>query len=359
MKIPHSKPFLPPVGEYKKRIDEVWNNGWLTNHGPLVREFEKEIAAYLKVSHVSCVSSGTMGLQCALRTLPRGGEIITTPYSYVATAGAVFWEGFKPVFADIEPGSLALDPLRVAEKITPDTRAVLATHVYGLPAQVDALEDLCRAQKLPLMYDAAHAFGVEQQGRSLLSYGDYSVLSLHATKVFHTANGGLVVSRTAEGKALIDGYRNFGHDGPNHFPLPGINGKNSELHAALGLSILPYADMLLEERRSQWQRYRELLSFLPERHFLNPSAETLHNGSYFPLLHLDAAFAERAISALLAAGIEGRRYFYPALNTISYLNGTTCPIAERVASSVFCLPLYHGLSHKDQSMITEIILKHR
>jgi dTDP-4-amino-4,6-dideoxygalactose transaminase len=358
MKIPHSRPFLPPLNSYQRKVEEIWSNGWLTNHGPMLQQFEAEIAAYLDLPYVSYVSSGTTGLQCALRVLPRGGEIITTPFSYVATAGAIFWEGFKPVFADIHRQNLALDPANLEALITPQTRAILATHVYGIPAQVDALQAIAEKHGLELMYDAAHCFGVRLNDKSLLSHGRFSVLSLHATKVFHTANGGLVASQNAEDKAMIDSFRNFGHEGPNHFVGPGINGKNSELHAALGLAILPHAETLLQKRVKQWHFYRNLLNTLPAHHFLQVPEGCTHNGAYFPILDLEPAIAKRVIDALKLEGIEARRYFQPALNKVEYLQGASCPVAEGIAASVFCLPLHHHLSDADQQHIAALVLNH-
>ncbi len=354
--IPHSRPFLPPHEAYSRYTEGIWQRQWLTNQGPLVKEFEEKIARYLGVEFVSYLSSGTTGLQCMLRTLARGGEVITTPFSYVATAGAVFWEGFTPVFADVETDTLAINHEKAAALIGENTRAILATHVYGLPANVAALETLAAQHGIPIFFDGAHAFGVKYHDRSLLSYGDCAVLSLHATKVFHTANGGLVVSRTAEGKKYIDAYRNFGHDGPNNFPYPGINGKNSEFHAALGLAMLPYADALLERRRGQWQRYRSLLKVLPDKCFLNPGVNTLHNGAYFPILNAEPTRASAIIAALAAAGVEARRYFYPALNTITYMAGAPCPVAEALSESAFCLPLHHDLTANEQEYIAKFVL---
>ncbi|MCA1752725.1 MAG: DegT/DnrJ/EryC1/StrS family aminotransferase [Flavobacteriales bacterium] len=327
MRIPHSKPFLPPADDYKAKVDEIWQNGWLTNHGPMLRQFETEVAEYLNLSGVSFLSSGTMALQCALRTLERGGEIIVTPYSYVATAGAVFWEGFTPVFADIDPVSLALDPEKAAEKITSKTRAILATHVYGIPADVEGLESLG------------------------------AVVSTHATKVFHTANGGFTVCKKEEDRRQIDLYRNFGHDGPNRFASPGINGKNSEFHAALGLTLLPFANELINRRREQWEHYRDLLFGHSEFRILEIPAKTEHNGAYFPVLGLSAQRANRVIGVLEEAGVEARRYFNPSLNKVPYLKGGACPVSEAAAESVFCLPLYHGLTGADREFIADIVLK--
>ncbi|MFN2423782.1 MAG: DegT/DnrJ/EryC1/StrS family aminotransferase [Cryomorphaceae bacterium] len=357
MRIPHSKPFLPPADDYKAKVDEIWQNGWLTNHGPMLRQFETEVAEYLNLSGVSFLSSGTMALQCALRTLERGGEIIVTPYSYVATAGAVFWEGFTPVFADIDPVSLALDPEKAAEKITSKTRAILATHVYGIPADVEGLESLGAAHDLPVMFDAAHAFGVKYKGESLLKRGDISVVSTHATKVFHTANGGFTVCKKEEDRRQIDLYRNFGHDGPNRFASPGINGKNSEFHAALGLTLLPFANELINRRREQWEHYRDLLFGHSEFRILEIPAKTEHNGAYFPVLGLSAQRANRVIGVLEEAGVEARRYFNPSLNKVPYLKGGACPVSEAAAESVFCLPLYHGLTGADREFIADIVLK--
>jgi dTDP-4-amino-4,6-dideoxygalactose transaminase len=357
-RIPHSKPYMPPLADYGNYLEGIWHRQWLTNHGPLVQEFEQRMAAYLNVPYTSYLSSGTAGLQCVLRTLPRSGEIITTPYSYVATAGAIHWEGFTPVYADVDPTTLAPTAAQVRACITPRTRGILVTHVYGLPANVDALEAVAHQHGLPIYYDAAHAFGTLYRGDSLAARGRFAVLSLHATKVFHTANGGLVVCHSHEDKALIDAYRNFGHDGPNHFPQPGINAKNSELHAALGLAILPQADALLSTRRAQWQRYKTLLGACAEPHTLSPCSETLHNGAYFPLLHLKEDQAKRIQAALLAAGIEARRYFSPALNTIDHLRGGPCPVAEGLCRTVLCLPLYHDLRREEQEEVAAIVLQH-
>lgn len=357
MRIPHSKPFLPPDEDYAALIREIRENGWLTNHGPLVQRFEKEAAEFLGVPRISFLSSGTSGLQCALRTLPRGGEIITTPFSYVATAGTVHWEGFTPVFADIDSNTLCLCPEKAAEKFTPNTRAVLATHVYGLPADTRALDALARDRGVPVMYDAAHCFGVRTNGKSLLAEGDISILSTHATKVFHTANGGMAVCARPEDQDRIDRFRNFGHDGPNRFDGPGINAKNSEFHAALGLAMLPYAEKILNRRRAQWKRYADLLGDEPGIRILSIPENTEHNGAYFPVLGLSPERARKVIDALGAAGIEARRYFSPSLNKIDYMKGDACPVSEAAADSVFCLPLYHTLSNESQDEVAERVRK--
>ncbi len=357
MNIPHCKPFFPPVEEYKAKIDLIWQNGWLTNQGPLVAEFEEKIAAYFGLKYVSFVSSGTMGLQCAIRSLGEKGEIITTPYSYVATSSAIFWEGFTPVFADINPHTLGLDADLVEKKITPKTRAILATHVYGIPASVEALEKLGQKYQLSLIFDAAHAFGVRNQNRSLLDFGDISVLSLHATKIFHTANGGLVVCKTAETKKKIDSLKNFGHNGPNNFAGPGINGKNSELHAALGLCNLPFADELIARRQLQWTAYKVMLSkVFSDENFISIGGQTIHNGAYFPLLNLHSGTSNRIINRCGEAGIEIRRYFFPSLNQIDYLKGDSCPVSEAVAENVICLPMYHTLTTADQEHIVNMVI---
>jgi dTDP-4-amino-4,6-dideoxygalactose transaminase len=357
MTIPHSRPFLPPLETFQKHTQEIWEKVWLTNHGPKVEEFEKRIAQYLGLQHVSYVINGTMGLQFVLKTLPARGEVITTPYSYVATSSAIYWEGYKPVFVDIEPGNLSINPDLVAKKINSETRAILATHVYGIPSKIEALQEVADAHGLKLFFDAAHCFGVKYRDESILNFGDYSILSLHATKVFHTANGGLVVSKTAEAKRKIDLLRNFGHNGPNNFDGPGINGKNSELNAALGLSILPYADEILATRRSQWFQYRDLLSSLGDKHFVTIPEHTYHNGAYFPLINLTSKTAVQVLDALQLMGIEGRRYFNPSLNTIEYLNGSPCPVSEAISETVICLPLYHTLSDNEQVQIAKVVLE--
>ncbi len=356
MSIPHCKPYFPPLTAYQAKVEEIWKNGWLTNQGPLVTEFEEKIASYFGLKHVSYVSSGTMGLQCALRALGEAGEIITTPYSYVATSSAIFWEGHKPVFADIDRRTLTVDPDKVEALITPKTRALLVTHVYGMPANIEELQAIATKHKIKLIFDAAHAFGTSYKGKSLLEYGDISVLSLHATKLFHTANGGLVICKNAADKKRIDSLKNFGHNGPNNFDGLGINGKNSELHAALGLVMLDHADEIVAKRRGQWDFYKSLLSGMDDQHFLKPDSDTRHNGAYFPIMGLERKQTDRILSIFGANKIEMRRYFNPSLNKIAYLNGTACPVSEALADTVFCLPIYHDLRKSEQEEIVSLLL---
>lgn len=355
--IPATKPYLPEREKYDALLDGIWERNWITNHGPLVREFENKLSEYLDLEHVSFVSSGTMALQLMLKTLPENGEVITTPFSYVATANAISWQGHRPVFADILPGRLTIDPQKVREKITSDTRAILATHIYGNACEIEELEAIGKEFKIPVFYDGAHCFGSKYKGKSLLNYGDMSALSTHATKVFHTVNGGVVVSQNAAQKTKIDLMRNFGHHGLNNFETAGINGKNSELHAAMGLAILNDANMLVAERKKQSAYYfANLIDSNFELIQIKNIAET--NGAYFPIICPTKQISEELIAGANKAGIELRRYFNPSLNTLKFLNQSLCPVAEDISERIICLPLYHDLSEADQDKILNEIKKY-
>ena len=361
--IPATKPFLPEIEAYKTLIDGIWARHWVTNNGPLVEELEYKMSEYLGVSNLSFVSSGTMGLQLALHSLqgvslglrPAKSEIITTPFSYVATTSSIVWEGFTPVFADILPGKLTIDPAKIERLITPNTVAILATHIYGNACKVEKIEALAAANGLKVIYDAAHCFGSTYKGKSLLHYGDFSVLSTHATKIYHTVNGGFVRSKSPEEKQRIDRLRNFGHNGVNNFEGIGINGKNSELHAAMGLAILPEADALLARRKEQWDRYAEALknSRFKILELQNPQG---FNHAYFPIILASKELTTDVQSHFQNLNIELRRYFNPGLNTLDYVQKTECPVSDDITNRILCLPLYHDLSPADQQRIlTELL----
>ncbi len=355
--IPSTKPYLPKREDYDKLIDGIWERNWITNHGPLVRQLETEISEYLDIEHISYVSSGAMALQLMLRTLPEGGEIITTPFSYVATTSTIVWEGHTPVFADILPGKLTIDPEKVSLAITENTRAILATHIYGNACEIEALEQLGREHNIPIFYDGAHCFGSKYKDKSLLSYGDMAVLSTHATKLYHTVNGGFVISKNPEQKSAIDRMRNFGHKGINNFEGVGINGKNSEFHAAMGLSILTDADSLVEERKIQSAYYYQNLK-ASNFELLTIKNEGETNGAYFPVICSSAQKCKELIAHGVTANIEFRRYFNPALNTLNYLKYTPCPLAEDISERIVCLPLYHDLSQAEQDKVIDALKKH-
>ncbi len=363
--IPATKPFLPDIETYKAFIDGIWTRHWVTNNGPLVEELEAKMSEYLGVSNLSFVSSGTMALQLALHSLPSippdlrpaKGEIITTPFSYVATTSSIVWEGFTPVFADILPGKLTIDPAKIENLITPNTVAILATHIYGNACETESIEALAAANGLKVIYDAAHCFGSTYRGKSLLHYGDFSILSTHATKIFHTVNGGFVRSKSPEDKARIDRLRNFGHKGVNTFEGIGINGKNSELHAAMGLAILPEANALLTRRKEQWSRYAESFKNSQFEILKIQNAEGF-NHAYFPIILPSIALTTNVKSHFQDLDIELRRYFNPSLNTLDYVQKTPCPVSDDITHRILCLPLYHDLSRQDQNRIISELLRY-
>lgn len=352
--IPFTKPYLPAKEKFNAYVDGIWERNWLTNQGPLLSRLEKQMAEFLGTPHVSFVSSGTMGLQLALKSLERKGEIITTPYSYVATSSAIVWEGHTPIHADIVPGKLTLDPVKVEAVIGPNTVAILATHIYGNACDTEAFERISLKYDIPIIYDGAHCFGSKHLGKSLLSYGDFSILSTHATKLFHTANGGFVISKNAKAKERIDRLKNFGHDGQNNFNGIGINGKNSELHAALGLCLMEESETLVSRRRKQWNFYCEQL-LDSKFECLTLENEEGFNGAYFPIIcptHLDC---DELITQAKSKEIEFRKYFYPSLDSLPYVNGGVCPISRNMAERILCLPLYHDMTEANQLKVVDLL----
>lgn len=340
-----SKTYLPPQDRYLAILNRAWQKGWVTNNGELVQELEASLQQMLQVPHLLYGSNGTVVLQMALKSLGHaGGDIITTPYSYVATTHSVQWEGFRPVFVDIDPNTFCINPVLVEAAITPSTRAILATHVYGMPCATDALAAIGKKYGLLVIYDGAHAFGTTWQGKSLLAYGDMSTCSFHATKIFHTVEGGCIISHNAERHALLEGYRQFGHKGDHHYSI-GINGKNSELHAAMGLAVLPDMPALIAERKALFEQYEQALQGLPLRLLQPLATEGLQwNYAYCPVLFAGEQAMLQAKAALEASGIFPRRYFYPALNSLPFYGQTAaCPTAESIACRMLCLPFYNGL----------------
>lgn len=353
--IPVTKPFLPPKAEYQRYLDGIWERNWLTNNGPLVNELELSLKEYLGLDHLLYVSNGTIALQLAIKALDLKGEIITTPFSYVATTSSIVWEGCKPVFVDILPDRFTLDPSKIEAAITPNTSAILATHVYGIPCEVEAIQQIADRYGLKVIYDGAHAFGVKVKGKSIFEYGDISTCSFHATKLFHTIEGGAVVTRDPELLKRMAYLRNFGHDGFERFNGVGINGKNSEFHAAMGLSVLPYLQEILQKRAEQSHQYKQFLKGLRVT-YPNISDVESYNYSYFPILFADETQLLKSKEILENHGVGSRRYFYPGLNSLDYTSGT-CPVSDEIASKVLCLPLYHSLSVQEQKMIARLLLR--
>lgn len=341
--IPVTKTFLPPQEEYQAILKRAWDKQWITNRGELVLELEEKLKEYLAVPHITITTNGTLPLQIAIKALELKGEIITTPFSYVATTSSIVWEGCTPVFVDIDPEYLTIDETKIEAAITPRTSAILATHVFGNPCNVEAIEEIARKHNLKVIYDAAHCFGVKYKGRSIFEYGDVSTCSFHATKVFHTGEGGAMFTNNAELHQKLFYHHNFGHNGPLDFFGLGINAKISELQAAMGLAVLPYMENIFASRRMAVEAYELALSGLPlQRLKLRDGTEW--NYSYYPVLFNDENTLLRAEKALTAASVVPRRYFYPSLNNLNYTDRPAIPVSEDVSQRVLCLPLFHGLS---------------
>jgi dTDP-4-amino-4,6-dideoxygalactose transaminase len=348
-----TKPFLPPLQEYIGYLEGIWERGWLTNNGPLVQQLEADLSKELSGALVQFMSNGTIALQVAIKALELTGEIITTPFSYVATTTAILWEGCDPVFVDIEQQSFCIDATKIEAAITPRTSAILATHVYGYPCDVLAIEDIARRYSLKVIYDGAHAFGVSIHGRSLLAYGDITTCSFHATKLFHTSEGGAIITTNEELAKKVWLYKSFGHIGDEYFSL-GVNGKNSEFHAAMGLCNLPKVPGFIAARRQIAEVYKAELAPLNLRYPIVPPA-TEYNYSYFPVIFDSEEQMFRVKDGLAAHDINTRRYFFPSLNKLPYNTGADCPISEDISRRVLCLPFYQQLAHEDVRFICRLM----
>ncbi len=357
--IPVTKSFLPPIAEYLAQIERVYANEWLTNRGQLVLELEAKLATYLalKESNVLITNNGTVPLQIALKLLGKGGEIITTPFSYVATTSAIVWENCTPVFVDIHPEYLTIDESKIEAAITEKTTCILATHVFGNPCAIEAIDAIAKKHNLKVIYDAAHCFGVKYQGKSIFEFGDLSTCSFHATKLFHTGEGGAIFCKDKALQHQVYYSHNFGHDGPLAFHGLGINGKISELQAAMGLSVLPYMDEILTKREKLVAFYDQHLNF-DTLDTLEIRTNTNWNYSYYPILFPSEEVLLVVQQRLSDLDIATRRYFYPSLNTLSYVSPQTCEISEDIAQRVLCLPLYYELSAESQQAIIREINHH-
>lgn len=349
-----TKTFLPPQEEYSKILEASWDKNWITNRGPLVRELESSLCDFLSVSNVLAVTNGTIPLQIAMKALSISGEVITTPFSYVATTSSIVWEGCRPIFVDIHPKRFTIDVGKIEEAITPNTSAILATHVYGIPCDVEEIEAIATKHGLKVIYDAAHCFGVTYKGKSVFEYGDISTCSFHATKVFHSGEGGAVFANDQEVVDRIFSYHNFGHKGKEVFSGVGINAKMSELQAAMGLAVLPYMQDIFKGRKERYEYYLESLGNA-ELQFIELAEETKWNYAYFPVLFKTNADMLSVKEALESEQIFPRQYFYPSLNTLDYVENQPMPISESVASRILCLPFYHDLEWNVASRICAII----
>lgn len=349
-----TKTFLPPIAEYNLQVQRAWDNQWLTNRGELVLELEEKLRNYLSVSNILVTNNGTVPLQIALKLLGQQGEIITTPFSYVATTAAIVWEHCTPVFVDIHPEYLTIDETKIEAAITKKTTAILATHVFGNPCNIEAIEAIAKKHNLKVIYDAAHSFGVRYKDKSIFDYGDISTCSFHATKLFHTGEGGALFANDADLQHQLFYSHNFGHNGPLAFHGLGINGKMSELQAAMGLTVLPYMKRIIDERKKVVDFYNDKLDF-SKLQGLKIRENTQWNYSYYPVIFESEAQLLRVEKVLNENDIIPRRYFYPSLNTLDYSKGQSMPISESIASRILCLPLYVGLSNEDLNRIVAII----
>lgn len=352
-----SKPFLPPLEVYNDYLKSIWSNNWLTNRGPLVNKLENEISALFNLDNCLFTSNGTIALQIAIKSLGLTKEIITTPFSYVATSSSILWENCSLKFCDINEQTLNLDVDLLEDLITPNTEAVLATHVFGNPCDVLRLEEICKKHDIKLIFDAAHCFNTSYSGRPVIKYGDISTLSFHATKLFHTTEGGAIICNSQELAEDTFLRHNFGHTSPTSFGNVGINGKNSEFHAAMGLSNLIYIAEILETRKNQWEYYRNKLETTDFKYQKLTDIKG-YNYSYFPVIFRDEGTLMKYMTSLNNHYIYPRRYFYPSLNLVTCLDsGQNCPISEGIASRILCLPLYHTLKKDEQDLIVNLLSK--
>jgi len=350
-----TQPFLPPIDEYFSYVKSIWDRKWLTNNGPLVNELELQLKDYLGLDHLLFLTNGTIALQIAIKALELKGKIITTPFSYVATTSSIVWEGCEPVFVDIDPLTLNIDPSGIEAAITPDSCAILATHVYGNPCDIDAIDTIAKKHNLRVIYDAAHCFGTLYKGKSVFAYGDISTTSFHATKLFHTTEGGAVITNDPELLKKMAFLKNFGHFGET-FASIGINGKNSELHAAMGLANLKYVRDILLAREDACKMYDEKIAALKVRKVsVNKSCSWNH--AYYPVIFETESLLLKTIEGLNNNWIYPRRYFYPTLSKLNYVKPFDTPVADDIAKRVLCLPLYYGLKEEDIAFIARLLLR--
>ncbi len=360
-----TEPFLPPLDEFIPYLEKIWKSKILTNSGPFHERFEAELCDYLGVAHLSLFTNATIALVTAIQSLRITGEVITTPYSFVATSHSLLWNGVKPVFVDVQPNTLNIDPAKIEAAITPKTTAILAVHCYGRACDVDAIQKIADIYNLRVIYDAAHAFGVKCHCGTVLNHGDLSVLSFHATKVFNTFEGGAIVCPDLKTKARIDLLKNFGYSGETNVVAPGINGKMSEFNAALGLLQLQHVDKAIQKRKAISQVYRKLLAGIRGVQCLGDSEEVGANYAYFPILinHEYPIARDELCEKLKEIGVHTRRYFYPLISEFPMYRGLdssrhdNLPVANQAASSVLCLPIYPDLAIKTVRTICESIFE--
>lgn len=365
-KVTVTSPLLPNLDDFHEMLKEIWKSKWITNNGDFHKQLETELASYLKVSFLSLFTNGTLPLITALQAMRISGEVITTPYSFVATTHALWWNGITPVFVDIDPQTCNIDVNKIEAAITSRTSAIMPVHCYGRPCDTRAIQDIADKYGLKVIYDAAHAFGVEVDGRSILNEGDMSTLSFHATKVYNTIEGGALICHDAKTKQRIDYLKNFGFAGETTVVAPGINSKMDEIRAAYGLLNLRQVDSAIEARHQVVIKYREALKDVSGITFFDDIEGARHNYSYFPIFVDEEKYGmsrDDLYFKMRDANVYGRRYFYPLISTFSTYRGLhssnpdNLPVATRIANQVICLPMHHALSYEDIQRIIELIVK--
>lgn len=359
-----TQPALPPLEEFIPYLEKIWNNKWLTNNGPFHQQLEKEMADYLGVKYISLFSNGTLALITALQALRITGEVITSPFSFVATTHSLWWNNIKPVFIDIEPEHFNLDPSKIEAAITPQTTAIMPVHVYGNPCNIEEIQRIADIYGLRVIYDAAHAFGVRKNKQSILNWGDLSILSFHATKVYNTIEGGAIICQDENTKQRIDLLKNFGFINEVTVVEPGINAKMNEIQAAYGLLQLKYVDEYISRRKDVAERYRQLLADVKGIITISDMEGVDYNYAYFPVLVNTKAYGisrDDLYLKLQEYDIFGRRYFYPLISEFPTYKGLpsaktdNLPVATQVAKEIICLPIYPELSLEDVERICQII----
>jgi len=358
-----TRPFLPPLGDFTKGLQEIWDNAWLTNNGPVVQRFQRQLCQYFETENLCLFNNGMLALQIALQGLRLSGEVITTPFTFVATTHALYWNKIRPVFVDIEPDYYTLDPKKVEAAITPWTTAILAVHVYGFPCQLEALADIAKRHNLMLLYDAAHAFGVTVNGRQIGHYGDLNMFSFHATKLYHSIEGGMLMFADPGDKKVFNYLKNFGFENELEVVMPGTNAKMNEFQALMGLQVLSHLERIIERRRRIDACYRERLQTIPGiRIPPHPAANVKFNYAYFPVEILPEQFGmdrDQLYGALQRYNIFARRYFYPLITDFACYRGLSVkdPLtnARAAASRILTLPIYESLALDDVDRICDII----
>ena len=361
-----TSPLLPDLDEFSQMLKVIWESKWITNNGYFHQQLEEALCAYLKVPYISLFTNGTLPLLTALQALRVSGEVITTPYSFVATTHSIWWNGLRPVFVDIDPSNCGMDPDRIEAAITPRTTAIMPVHCYGKPCDIVSIQQIADKYGLKVIYDAAHCFGVEVNGKSILEYGDISTLSFHATKVYHTVEGGAMVVHDAATKQRIDYLKNFGFESETEVIAPGINSKLDEVRAIYGLLNLRQVDQAIEARHRVAIRYREALRSVHGIRYFDDMPGVRHNYSYFPIFVEASSYGmsrDELFNKLRQHNIISRRYFYPLISTFSTYRGLpsatseNLPNATRIANEVICLPIHHELSNEDVDKVIEVIVK--